>query len=531
VNPGAQNSGVWFPIAVVNLLLFAQDVRFQEKIEVRLIEVSAVVTDREGHRVHGLTANDFEVYEGHAKQAITNFSEYRASPAEAPAATAEQPAAEPVQQHAREPHSLVVLFDSMPRLDFVREKAFQQLEQFLAASIRPGDHVSVVLWSGGYEHLQTIVDSSDANVIMSAVRAFGSRMPEDLADDPHAQGDQEAAAYASHSEIAARDKIDGFGGQTTISKELGKEQALTVLHRKTRGIARLIQALGSRPGRKALLYVSQTFQLEDVAAEDVAKRYVDEISAAANANGVVFYAARPFMPDDMPDASAQSGKFVDAQQWMLNIGALQRVTDATGGLVDFARSSVGKLAPMITEDLESYYSIAYQARSDGGDRVRNITVKTKNSAYRVRARTAVVEKSPATVAKDAVVSRLFSDEGANDVRFEIREGELKRTSGNRWLLPIFVRIPASQLQFAEEKGKQVAHAGVLMASANGLAEVTPVSENELRIVSPQDLDHGFVTYSAAILGDRRGSKVSIGIVDRRTGAIGVRTIDNRNRFH
>src|SRR5947209_8302699 len=55
----AQNRAVRFPIALAGLLLFAQDLRFHEKIEVRLIEVNAVVTDREGHRVYRLTADDF----------------------------------------------------------------------------------------------------------------------------------------------------------------------------------------------------------------------------------------------------------------------------------------------------------------------------------------------------------------------------------------------------------------------------------------------------------------------------------------
>jgi hypothetical protein len=221
---------------------------------------------------------------------------------------------------------------------------------------------------------------------------------------------------------------------------------------------------------------------------------------------------------------------VNADDVILSTGALQRITEPTGGLLDFNRAAIADLTPMIADDLESYYSIAYKAKTDGGDRVRDIKVRTKNSAYRVRARTAVVEKSMATQAKEAIVSRLFVDEGANDIQFEVHEGELKRTSGGRWLLPLFVKIPASQLQFTEERGKRTAHAGVLIASANGVAEVTPVSENELRIVDPQDLDNGFVTYSVEILGDKRGSKVSIGVVDRRTGALGVRTIDNRGRF-
>jgi len=520
---------VQFPIVAAALLLFAQDVRFHEKIEVRLVEVDAVVTDREGHRVYGLTADDFEVYEGRAKQTITNFAEYRAPVEGTPAPEGSAPVASAVPARSREPHSLVILLDSLPQKDFVRQKVFQQLEQTLATTVHPGDHVSVVLWNG-YANPRTIVESSDAEVVMSAVRDFGSRMPAEMGVDPDQQGDQEAAAYASHPEIAARDKIAGFGGQTTISRDLADEAAVMQFHRKTAVIARLIANLGARPGRKALLYVSQKFKLEGEPSKITAKRYVDEIVAAANAYGVVFYAARPFMPDDMGDASEPSEKFVDADDWMLNAGALQRVTDGTGGLLEFARSSVGTLGPEIAADLESYYSLAYQAKSDGGDRVRNVTVKAKNPAYRVRNRRSVVEKSAATKAREAVVSRLFVDEGANDIQVEVREGALKKTSGNRWLLPLVVRIPLGQLQFAEERGHQVAHAAVLIASANGVAEVTPVTEQELTIADPHD-PNGFISYSVEILGDKRGSKVSIGLVDRRTGAIGVQTIDNRGRFH
>lgn len=519
-----------FAIAAAAALFLAQDVHFGEKIEVRLVEVDAVVTDRAGQRVYGLTADDFEVYEGRAQQKITNFSEYRAAP-QTPNPEGSAPSAAAVPARPREPHSLIVLLDSLPRKDFVRQKMFQQIEELLAKTIHQGDQVSVVLWGGGYERVRTIVDSSDKDRVLSAVRDFGSRMPADIAEDPHAVTDQEAGAYASHPEIAARDKVDdGYGGQTSVSAQIGAETALMVLHRKTAGIARLIATLGSRPGRKAVLYVSQKFKLEGEPDKIAAKRYVDEIAAAANASGVVFYAARPFMPDDMADAADSSEKAVSADDWMMNGGALQRVTDATGGLLEYARASVGTLAPRVAEDLESYYSIAYRAQSDGGDRVRSITVKAKNPEYRVRTRTAVVEKSPATQAKEAVVRRLFVDEGPSDVQFEVREGPLQRMSGNRWLLPVLVKIPASQLQFAEERGKHVARAGVLVASANGVAEVTPVSENELRIVDPQDIENGFVTWSASILGDKRGSKVSIGVVDRRTGAIGVRTLDNRNRF-
>jgi VWFA-related protein len=519
-------------------MLTQQDLRFQERIEVRLIELNAVVTDRQGHRVYGLKADDFEIYEGRTKQAITNFTEYRPTPAPAPVASAEAPAvpSEPVAlpQHAREPHSLLILVDALPRTDLVRQKTFQQMDDLLSKIVRPGDHVSLLYWEPDYKRPRSIVESTDPAAVMSAFRDFARAVKPDTgatsaaasaADDVHAYGLVKAGTAGKNSPI-------DFDAQRDASEQFAAENRLLVLHKKCESMRRLVEAMGTRPGKKAVLYVSDDFRLvgEDPAFL-AAKRYIDEITRAANANGVTFYAVHSAPVADPTDASNPDPVPVNADDVILSTGALQRLTDPTGGLLDFNRSAIADLAPAIADDLESYYSIAYQAKSDGGDRVRNVTIRTKNPAYRVRARTEVVEKSMATKAKEAIVSRLFVDEGANDIQFEVHEGALKRTSGNRWLLPLFVKIPASQLQFADERGKRTAHAGVLIASANGVAEVTPVSENELRIVDPQDLDNGFVTYSVEILGDKRGSKVSIGVVDRRTGAIGVRTIDNRGRFH
>lgn len=531
---------VRFPIAALSLFLVAQqDLRFQERIEVRLIEVNAVVTDRDGHRVYGLKPDDFEIYEGRTRQTITNFTEYRATPAPAPVVTANVPAPSepPAPQHAREPHSLLILVDALPRTDLVRQKTFQQMEDLLSKIVRPGDHLSLIVWESGYERAKPIIESTDPVAVSDALREFARHAkPATDAVDVATSAAGDVAAYSQvQRSTAGRGSPVNFDAQRDASVEFSEQQRLLILHKKCEGIRRLVEALGTRPGKKAVLYVSDAFQLEGEApAYLAAKRYIDEITRAANANGVTFYAVHPAVVADTTDAAAgdmpSTVSPVDANAILLTTGALQRITDPTGGLLDFNRAAITDLTPMIADDLESYYSLAYQAKSEGGDRVRNITIRTKNPAYRVRSRSAVVEKSMATKAKEAIVSRLFVDEGANDIQFEVHEGQLKRTSGNRWLLPIFVKIPASQLQFAEERGKRTAHAGVLIASANGVTEVTPVSENDLQIVDPQDLDHGFVTYSVEILGDKRGSKVSIGVIDRRTGAIGVRTIDNRGRF-
>ena len=58
-----------------------QSSRFGETIEVSLVNVDVIVTDRAGNHVRGLTAADFELYENGKLQPITNFAEYRGTAA------------------------------------------------------------------------------------------------------------------------------------------------------------------------------------------------------------------------------------------------------------------------------------------------------------------------------------------------------------------------------------------------------------------------------------------------------------------
>lgn len=435
----------------------AQQTHFGENVDVHLVGIDAIVTDAHGSRVHGLTAADFEILEGSRPQDITNFSEYRAGEAAA--------------QQDREPHSLLILIDSLPPKAFIRQTFFRQLEDALPRLMAEGDHVSVVYWEPGLERSREVIDSTDPERVVDAIRALDAGLPA--------------------MELGVRE----FSGS-----------GLMFLDRKTAAIGRLINALGARAGRKAVLYISNCLDfVGEPPNYTTAKLYFDRIPTAANASGVTFYVASP---------GAGS--------------ALPLITEATGGLLGFSRSAVEELAPKMEEDLESYYSLAYRARSDGLDHERKVTVRAKNRKYSVRTRGTIVEKSNAAKARDVVVSRLFGDEGGTDIRFEVVKEPIRRDTGrDQWLLPVVLRIPADQLQFAPERDASTAHVGILVASANGVTEVTPVTTHDLS-VTEKDLENRFITYSFEILGDRRGSKVSIGVVDRRTGAIGVQTIDNRS---
>src|SRR5688572_395803 len=81
-----------------------------ETIEVTVVNLDVVVTDRNGNRVRRLTAADFEVLENGQPQPITNFSEIAPAATPSPAANLDNP-----------PRAIVVFVDSLS-LDFFNRK-------------------------------------------------------------------------------------------------------------------------------------------------------------------------------------------------------------------------------------------------------------------------------------------------------------------------------------------------------------------------------------------------------------------------
>src|ERR1051325_654630 len=64
-----------------------------ESVDVRVINIDVVVTDRKGNRVTGLSKDAFELYETGVQKPISNFYEVAAEPKAVTASTTPAPAA------------------------------------------------------------------------------------------------------------------------------------------------------------------------------------------------------------------------------------------------------------------------------------------------------------------------------------------------------------------------------------------------------------------------------------------------------
>ncbi|HKR64719.1 MAG TPA: VWA domain-containing protein [Thermoanaerobaculia bacterium] len=339
------------------LVSLAAEAQFRESIEVRLVELDVVVTDRQGNRVHGLKPEDFEVYDTRTLQKITNFTEY--GPA-APTGVAPAASAGGSSDAPRQPQNFLLLIDTLPRTFLVRAQTFAKIARLLDKLMTNGDRVSLVKWDRGFDRAEPLLSTNDRAEVMRTLRKIAG-----------------VEANAGHAEIAAAQSdvekqfLNGIDARSMINVDAQFESSgyfsgeLTRMsfQRKMRAMKQLVQSLAAGPGRKTVLYVANGFSIATRGPEHLTGlAAIEDVVRAANAGRVTFYAVTPVINDD-PEA-------MDTRMGEAN--ALQNLTLPTGGTYDFGVGGVEKVATSIAEDASAYYSIAYQTRSDGRDRARNV---------------------------------------------------------------------------------------------------------------------------------------------------------------
>ena len=105
-----------------------------ESIEVRVVSVDVVVTDRAGNPVPNVTKDDFEILEENKPQTITNFAEIRADTTAVTVPNA-PPAADVAPPR---PRAFLIFFDNGSIQPQVRKPLVDSLQRFVD-QLRPSD--------------------------------------------------------------------------------------------------------------------------------------------------------------------------------------------------------------------------------------------------------------------------------------------------------------------------------------------------------------------------------------------------------
>ncbi|MHB8797707.1 MAG: VWA domain-containing protein [Thermoanaerobaculia bacterium] len=525
--------------------------RATASVELSLTNLDVVVTDAKGNPVRGLVAADFEVLHGGRPVELTNFSEIRLDGGTAPEASA--PAAEePSASPAKPPRRRVVLFFDRLYLPepSVRKTLFDSVRSLVGETLDEGDDVMIVTWE---RSIRTILPFTDD---LGALRRALGQVEERCArpgreESDYALLDEGEAWFES---LAADPRIGAVGGDSGLTAEVIARQAYFEMQAKTAALEGLAATLGGAEGRKVLVLVSHRFSrypgLEFLirSATDTqqilasqrrlqdARRLLDDVSNAANANGVTLYGLFPdaFEGMDMVSAARSGGSPQGIAKDALlqnEVEALDVVTSATGGVVLAGGGNVGRLMERVSRDLQSWYSLGYPSQAGTG-RAAAVSVRVKGRGLTVRTRRAVVEKSVEEQMSDRVLAHLFQPD--EQARIPITASLVgSKAEKGKHVLRLEVRIPIGSLALLPTAKGVGGVFSVFVAAVAPEGDFSSVNRlNQPFEIPETDLERakaGHYTYELDVVARSPEARIAIGVWDERSNEAGFTLVTPSRR--
>jgi len=533
---------------------------FGETIEVRIINVDVVVTDRAGHPVPGLTQNDFEIFQSGKKQGITNFYEFHENPAQvAPVRPALDPAADamadvPPRLRGRK---WIVFLDELSLDPFRRNTFLQSLRTFLRKEMTPRDTAMLVSWNHSLQVVcpftgdQAVFDQAISR-ISNSVTSPGGQLA--LRRDTQQRLQDLSVAFSRH------------GNKATYSDALAEVRAYADqvngdLLRTVSAINSVISSVGGTEGRKILILGSQSLptipgiemfhfldavkdkflggNLHQPVAEGMSYESsgpIQSIATNANAHDVTLYAVDPggfaLQGSGIEDRGTADIDFASGERMAQRISvsndrdALKAIAEATGGKALISSNQLDGIFSTIHDDLGSYYSLGYSGSGARQDRERRVRVKVRNPAYSVRTRASLVEKSLESEVREALVSNLMFPSVRNDLGVLVKKGVAARGRTERDLiLPLQVLIPRDHLTLlpAGETLNGSFTVYVAFERRNGAISKVVRQPQQVRMPAASSYSHVGITLPTTI--DDQTERISIGVVDDLSKAIGYATVN------
>jgi VWFA-related protein len=435
---------------------------FQSGID--LVLVNVVVRDRNGQIVRGLTRNDFVVTEDGQPQTISTFgfeeldvkTVETAAPsiptvlggigraASAPAVVV--PAAVPVETvHDR--RLIVMLFDLTSMQPEELQRAFSSARDYIDHRLTPVDVVAITALSTSLQVVQDF--TSDRTALVTAI---------DRMNGVEGTGFEEQAA------------VDATAVSDTGFTADDSEFTVFNTDRRLEAIKSLANAMAGIEQRKSLIYFSSGMTQTGLDNRVAIRSVIDR---AVRANVSIYAADMRGLQAVVPggEATQASGRgqaaFTGASvanrfdQMAASQDALSTLAEDTGGRAFFDENSFAGVFDRVVADTSAYYLLGFSSTNRIKDgRFRRIRVQVKRPDVKLEYRAGYyAPRDFAHAGKEdreqQLMEQLASDLSLTDLPVYASSAYF-REKGNRYFVPIWLVVPASQVPFASSGDKDKA---------------------------------------------------------------------------
>lgn len=396
------------------------DAAFGERLDVNVVNVDVVVTDRDGRLVSGLTRDDFVVLEDGVEQEITNFYAIRGGQVLAEGDKGWSSIDSPSPFHRR----MVLLFDNNFLSQRERQQALGAVHDFLDQKFDGSYEWSVVAVGDEVKVLQ--VFTSDKIRVRSALDRVSSlpalanrnRIDRNVLNDPVRIRMSQRNASARGIDDSSLD----LSSALRFESRFNASRNLQAVVRTAAAMTQSFRAYGNLSGNKVLVLITggmpmlpeyghQASDSESAGVGDgripaatsdpqLAQLHAelaeitDAVVTEANAADFKVYAVRPQLDVDVPQLDPQyrtSGSTYNAAAFSATVerddddSAQLSLALGTGGL--YLPSNEPRAAiERIDSDTSIYYSIGYSPPHARDGRYHQIRVRAKRPGLTTRAR-------------------------------------------------------------------------------------------------------------------------------------------------
>ena len=518
--------------------------RLTENMDVRVINVDVVVTDKRGTVITGLKKDDFEIFENNIPKPITNF--YAVEGGRPTDIEADKVAAAATPQPLRKdelPDNLkrriIFYVDNLSMAPFNRNRVFASMKEFVKSSMRPGDEAMIATFNRSMKvrvpftrdpiQIEQMLDAVAGESAMGTSNASERQSVQDRIKETtdYDEAVSTARTYAQSVEHDLRQSAESLNGlMTTLAGVEGKK--ILVL---------ASEGFPMQPGREMFQYIDEVANekkwrfsgtiLEGMSFDSTS--LIQSVARTANANGITMYTIHAGGLTGGSEMSAEHATPtpVSVSQAIITntTDSMRLMADMTGGVASIQTNNFAQAFRNIQRDLDTYYSLGYRATTERVDRQRSLTVHMKNKNYIARSRQTFVEKSTYAEMNDKVIANLLYKTKQNDLKILVRTGAPAAADEDLYKVPLDIQIPMDSLTLLPQGDNEyVGGFDVYVAVANKDGDMSDVSRKSHQLRVPAaDMERAkgkYYTYSVDLLMEKGLNKISVGIVDNVTNVNG-----------
>ncbi len=512
---------------------------FGEQIEVRVVNVEVVVTDRQGNRVQGLKPSDLRLKVDGKTVPIEYFNEVRGGQAialgEAEAASEVRglPSLAPGSPVGT---SYLVFIDDYFSVGTRRDEVLRELKAQLSR-LGPEDRMAIVAFDGGRIDMLSSWTGSQRQLGQAIEQAIGRR----------AMGIARLAelrSFESSRRIAGVTFEPGprsaFAQRLDIEEMEYADRLTTQTERAVAAAASALRGFASPPGRKVMLLLAGGWPYSPVdyvvnnpnrpildreipRGDEILRPLVD----TANRLGYTLYPVDvPGVETEVADASLagppRGGLNIREQEHQ---ASLLFAAEQTGGKA-LLNSQSAEVLQAVESDTRSYYWLGFTPSWQGNDKRHKVEVEVLTPGLRVRSREDFLDLSRGAETSMMVESAMLFGGAPDSAPITVQVGQTVAAGRREMEVPVALAIPVDQVTFVPLDGKFAAELELRIAAVDSAGSRASVPVIPMTLSSPTQPQAGTaVRYETRLKLRRLPHHLVLAIFDPLSGRILIGEVD------